>query len=85
LQFNIPYDDINSSNIFVVTSLANLDRHKVNQTIETEVEQGNSSIYLHTFKNTVYPNFLLISFSAILFNKVKKEEVFKRMMKDIIC
>lgn len=39
LQFNIPHDKINSTNIFVETSLTNLDRYKIDETLETVVEE----------------------------------------------
>jgi len=84
LQFNIPYDEINSSNIFVVTSLANLNRHKVNQTIETEVEHEVPlyiSILSKSLSILIFCSFLFLLYFLI---KLRKKRVFKRMKKSFV-
>jgi hypothetical protein len=81
LQFNIPYDEINSSNIFVVASLANLNRHKIEQTLETTVEQ-NIPLYLSILSKSlsilIFCAFLFLLYFLI---KLRDKEVFNRITK----
>ncbi len=39
IQFNIPYEEINSSNIFVNIQYSNLNTYKKNETLETKLEE----------------------------------------------
>lgn len=84
LQFNIPHDEINSSNIFVVTSLTNLNRHKIDQTIETKVEHEVPlyiSILSKSLSILIFCSFLFLLYFLI---KLKKKKVFKRMKKSFV-
>jgi hypothetical protein len=84
LQFNIPHDEINSSNIFVVTSLANLNRHKIDQTLETEVEHEVPlyiSILSKSLSILIFCSFLFLLYFLIT---LRKKRVFKRMKKSFV-
>ncbi|MFA7628198.1 MAG: transglutaminase-like domain-containing protein [Candidatus Dojkabacteria bacterium] len=84
IQFNIPHEEINSSNIFVVTSLTNLDRHKIDQTLETEVKQEIPlfiSILSKSLSILIFCAFLFLLYFLI---KLRKKKAFKRMKKSFI-
>lgn len=81
LQFNIPNEEINSTNIFVVASLTNLDRYKIEQTLETKVEQKIPlyiSILSKSLSILIFCAFLFLLYFLI---KLRNKKVFKHIKK----
>jgi hypothetical protein len=81
LQFNIPHEEINSTNIFVVASLTNLDKHKIEQTLETKAEQ-KIPLYISILSKSLS----ILIFCAVLFLlyfliKLRNKKVFKHIKK----
>jgi hypothetical protein len=81
IQFNIPYEEINSTNIFVDNSLANLDRYKIDQTLGTIVQKEIPlliSILSKSLSILIFCTFLFLLYFLI---KLKKKKAFKRIRK----
>jgi hypothetical protein len=81
LQFNIPHDKINSTNIFVEASFANLDRYKTEETLGTEVKQ-EVPLYISIFSKLlsilIFCIFLFLLYFLI---KLGKKKTFKEIRK----
>jgi hypothetical protein len=74
IQFNIPYDKIESQNLFVNVLYKNLDRYTTEQNLETNLEE-NVPIYVTIISKTisflVFGTFLfLIYFAVVKFRKL---------------
>lgn len=81
VQFNIPHEEITSSNIFLVTSLGNLGRHKIDQTLEAEVQQEIPlyiSILSKSLSILIFCGFLFLLYFLI---KLRKKKPFRSMKK----
>jgi hypothetical protein len=81
IQFNIPHEEINSTNIFVDTSLANLDRYKIDQTLGTIVQKEIPlliSILSKSLSILIFCTFLFLLYFLI---KLRKKKAFKRKRK----
>ncbi len=81
LQFNIPHDKISFTNIFVETTLSNLDRYKTDETLGTEVEQ---EVPLHI--SIISKSLSILVFCVLLFLlyfliKLKNKKTFKQVKK----
>jgi hypothetical protein len=81
LQFNIPHDKINSTNIFVEASFANLDRYKTEETLGTEVKQ-EVPLYISIFSKLlsilIFCIFLFLLYFLIKLGKKKTSKEIKK-------
>jgi hypothetical protein len=81
LQFNIPHDKINSTNIFVEASFANLDRYKTEETLGTEVKQ-EVPLYISIFSKLlsilIFCAFLFLLYFLIKLGKKKTSKEIKK-------
>jgi len=81
LQFNIPYDKINSTNTFVETSLTNLNRYKIDETIGTDVEQEVPLHILILSKSLSILIFCVFLFLLYFLIKLGRKKTFKQIKK----